>query len=266
MLDLLLVPIAVIYLAVIGMLFLYGVNFFYLTFLAWRYKDFHVKTPDQIDWPAVTVQLPIYNELYVAERLINAVANLDYPLDRLEIQVLDDSTDETVQVIERAVERIRTRGIRIYHVHRTDRVGYKAGALANGLALARGEFLAIFDADFVPPAEFLKQTLPHFQDQRLAFVQTRWGHLNRRYSFLTFLQSLAIDAHFVVEQFARSRQGYWFNFNGTAGVWRRKALEDAGGLEGGYTNRRPGSLVSRVFARLAGSLPARRGGARRAAG
>ena len=226
MLDLLLVPIAVVYLAVIGLLFIYGINFFYLTFLAWRYKDARVEPPSQTEWPAVTVQLPIYNELYVAERLINA---FDYPSDRLEIQVLDDSTDETVQVVARAVERVSARGIRICHVQRAERVGYKAGALANGLALARGEYLAIFDADFVPPADFLKRTLPHFQDPRLAFVQTRWGHLNRKYSFLTFLQSLAIDAHFVVEQFARSRHGYWFNFNGTAGVWRRTALEDAGG-------------------------------------
>jgi cellulose synthase/poly-beta-1,6-N-acetylglucosamine synthase-like glycosyltransferase len=180
-------------------------------------------------WPHVTVQLPIYNELYVAERLINAVARLDYPADLLEIQVLDDSTDETVEVVHRTVGRLRAGGVNIVHLHRTHRGGFKAGALAEGLACAHGEFLAIFDADFVPPPDFLKWTLPYFQNPRIAFVQTRWGHVNRDYSFLTFLQSLTLDAHFVIEQFARCNTSYWFNFNGTAGVWRRAALEDAGG-------------------------------------
>jgi cellulose synthase/poly-beta-1,6-N-acetylglucosamine synthase-like glycosyltransferase len=211
------------------MLFIYGINFFYLTYLAWRNRRSSSDPPPLIAWPRVTVQLPIYNELYVAQRLINAAACLDYPAHLLEIQVLDDSTDETVELVRSAVERWRTQGINIVHMHRVQRTGFKAGALAEGLAQAGGEFLAIFDADFVPPSDFLKRTLPHFQAPRIAFIQTRWGHLNRDYSFLTFLQSLAIDAHFMVEQFARSRGGYWFNFNGTAGVWRRAAVKDAGG-------------------------------------
>ncbi len=229
MLDLLLIPIAVIYLAVVGALFVFGVNFFFLTFLALRNRNRRLDAPPLDALPRVTVQLPIYNELYVAERLIDAVAQLDYPAALLEIQVLDDSTDETIEVIRGAVERWRARGIRIEQVRRANRIGFKAGALANGLAHAHGEFLAIFDADFVPPSDFLKRTLPQFGNPRVAFVQTRWGHVNRDYSFFTFLQALAIDAHFMVEQFARSQSGFWFNFNGTAGIWRRAALQDAGG-------------------------------------
>jgi cellulose synthase/poly-beta-1,6-N-acetylglucosamine synthase-like glycosyltransferase len=210
-------------------LFVYGINFFYLTYLTWRKRDARAAPPPLTTRPRVTVQLPIYNELYVAERLIRAVAQLDYPPALLEIQVLDDSTDETVEVVRAAVERLRAQGANIVHLHRLHRNGFKAGALAEGLAQAQGEFVAIFDADFIPPPDFLKRTLPYFADERLAFVQTRWGYVNRDYSLLTLLQSLAIDAHFVVEQFARSRGGFWFNFNGTAGVWRRAALEDAGG-------------------------------------
>ncbi|HKZ53927.1 MAG TPA: glycosyltransferase [Anaerolineales bacterium] len=229
MLDLLFVPVAVLYLLLVAALFLYGLNFFYLTYLALRNRGAEPIAPDPQAWPRVTVQLPVYNELYVAERLIEAAAALDYPSSLLEIQVLDDSTDETVAVIEETAKRLKARGVDVVHIHRSHRTGFKAGALAEGLAQARGEFLAIFDADFVPPPDFLRRTLPHFQDPKLAFVQTRWGHLNRDYSLLTFLQSLAIDAHFMVEQFARNLAGYWFNFNGTAGVWRRSALEDAGG-------------------------------------
>ena len=229
MFDLLFVPIAVLYLAVVGMLFVYGVNFFYLTWIAWRERKTTLAAPEPCTQSRVTIQLPIYNELYVAERLINAATQLDYPRDLLEIQVLDDSTDETSEIVRRAVERARARGIDIAQIQRAERVGYKAGALANGLAQARGEFIAIFDADFIPPRDFLTRTLPHFGDARIAFIQTRWGHVNRDFSLLTKLQALAIDAHFMVEQFARSRGGYWFNFNGTAGIWRRAALEDAGG-------------------------------------
>jgi len=233
--DLLLVPIAILYLIVVGVLFIYGINFFYLTYLSMRQSRTKVEPPILDQWPIVTVQLPIYNEMYVAERLIEAVSRLDYPLDRLEIQVLDDSTDETVQIVKKTVEAVRSRGINIVQIRRTQRIGYKAGALLEGFERAKGEFLAIFDADFVPRPDFLKRSVPHFyiqdpNDRRpVAFVQTRWGHVNRDYSFLTFLQSLAIDAHFIVEQFARSQGGYWFNFNGTAGIWRRAAVEDAGG-------------------------------------
>jgi cellulose synthase/poly-beta-1,6-N-acetylglucosamine synthase-like glycosyltransferase len=179
--------------------------------------------------PYVTVQLPIYNELYVAERLIEAAAALDYPRDRLEIQVLDDSTDETVSLVAGTVGRIQSQGIDIHHLHRVERHGYKAGALADGLQTAKGEFIAIFDADFIPNPDFLKRILPYFDHERIAFVQGRWGHLNSGYSLLTFLQSLSLDAHFAVEQLARSQLGLWFNFNGTAGVWRKTAIIDSGG-------------------------------------
>ncbi|MDX1418241.1 MAG: glycosyltransferase, partial [Candidatus Promineifilaceae bacterium] len=179
--------------------------------------------------PKVTVQLPIFNEMYVAERVIIAAAQLDYPSHLLQIQVLDDSTDETSEIVQRVVKSLSEKGIDIQHLHRVDRVGYKAGALQAGLAMATGKFLAIFDADFVPPHDFLLRALPYLSEPDVAFVQTRWGHLNKHYSWLTYLQSLAIDGHFMVEQFVRSRAGYWFNFNGTAGIWRRAALEDAGG-------------------------------------
>jgi len=229
MLDLLFVPVTLLYLAVVGMLFVYGMNFFFLTWVAWRRRRGHALPSPPDRWPRVTVQLPIFNEMYVAERLIDAAARLDYPPHLLEIQVLDDSTDETIHLARAAVYRWRERGVNIAHLHRTRRTGFKAGALADGLRRARGEFVAIFDADFIPPADFLRRTIPYFQNPRLAFVQTRWGHINRDYSFFTQLQALAIDAHFLIEQFARSRSGFWFNFNGTAGVWRRAAIEDAGG-------------------------------------
>ena len=235
MVDLLLVPVAVFYLLVVAALFVYGLNFFYLTYLTWRDRSRRVETHALAQWPVVTVQLPIYNELYVAERLIEAVASLDYPKDRLEIQVLDDSTDETVGIVASLVEQLQAQGIDIKHLRREQRTGYKAGALAAGFASARGEFLAIFDSDFIPKPDFLLQTVPHFYDEdhkdsrKVAFIQTRWGHINRDFSFLTFLESLAIDAHFVVEQFARQQGGFWFNFNGTAGIWRREAILAAGG-------------------------------------
>ena len=231
MLDLLFVTITILYVLVVGALFVYGLNFFYLTYVAWR-RPHPVPPPAPVaEWPAVTVQLPIYNELYVAERLIEAAARLDYPPNRLEIQVLDDSTDETVQLTGAAVARWRSRGVNITQLHRTSRPGFKAGALAAGMARAQGEFLAVFDADFLPPPDFLRQTIPYFQNPEIAFIQTRWGHVNRGYSFLTYLQSLAIDAHFMIEQFARHQAGLWFNFNGTAGIWRRAAIEDAGGWQ-----------------------------------
>lgn len=231
MLDLLLIPVALLYLLVVGLLFLYGVNFFYLTYLAWRDRETVIPSPPVADWPRVTVQLPVYNEVYVVERLIDAAARLDYPRDRLEIQVLDDSTDHTAQVAAQRVRAWAAQGLDIQHVRRSRRVGYKAGALADGLEAASGEYLAIFDADFIPPEDYLKRTIPHFQDPEIAFVQTRWGHVNADDSILTALQSVSIDAHFIVEQYARFRGGYFFNFNGTAGVWRRAAIQDAGGWQ-----------------------------------
>lgn len=178
--------------------------------------------------PLVTMQLPFYNELYVVERLVRAVCEMDYPKDKLEIQLLDDSTDETVEVSKALVEEYRAKGFDIKHIHRTDRTGYKAGALKEGLAVARGEFVAIFDADFVPRVDFLKKTIPHFADTQVGMVQTRWEHLNEDYSFLTRAQALALDGHFVVEQQIRHRAGFFINFNGTAGVWRKKTIQDAG--------------------------------------
>jgi cellulose synthase/poly-beta-1,6-N-acetylglucosamine synthase-like glycosyltransferase len=227
--DLFFIPVAFLYLSVVGILFVFGINFFYLTFLAVRHSSQKRKDllPDAL--PRVTVQLPFYNELYVAERLVKAAARLDYPAHLLEIQVLDDSTDETVEIIQQLVEQLRSEGVNIVYLHRSQRTGYKAGALAEGTAISKGEFLAIFDADFVPPEDFLRRALPSFNNPKVAFVQARWGHLNPNYSLLTRLQSLAIDAHFIVEQTARSVGSYWFNFNGTAGIWRKQAIQDAGG-------------------------------------
>src|SRR5512133_1767067 len=202
--DLLFIPVTGLYLLVIGLLFVFGVNFFFLTYLALKRPPAQPPLVLPEPLPVVTVQLPIYNELYVAERLVEAVARLDYPADRLEIQVLDDSTDETAALLTRTISRLQARGLDVRLIHRADRRGYKAGALAAGLEQARGEFLAIFDADFIPPPDYLRRTIPHFAlaaadpagDPRpVAFIQTRWGHANRDYSFVTFLQSLAIDAH-----------------------------------------------------------------------
>ena len=191
-------------------------------------------SPDQLHaHPHVTVQLPVFNERYVVERLIDSVAALDWPQGRLQIQVLDDSDDETTVLARARVEHHRKRGLDISLIHRSDRSGYKAGALAAGLIQARGEFIAIFDADFVPPSRFLQDVIPPFFDQPdLGFVQTRWSHLNADYSCLTRAQSLALDGHFVVEQTARNRTGLLMNFNGTGGVWRRTCIEYSGGWSG----------------------------------
>lgn len=179
--------------------------------------------------PVVTVQLPIYNEYYVVERIIEAACGIEYPKDKLEIQVLDDSTDETVEVASKTVEHYQALGYDIKHVHRTNRSGYKAGALKHGLETLRGEFVAIFDADFVPNTTFLRDTLPYFfQDDKIALVQTRWEHLNSNYSLLTRAQAMALDGHFVMEQGVRNKAGFFINFNGTGGIWRKSAIIDAG--------------------------------------
>jgi cellulose synthase/poly-beta-1,6-N-acetylglucosamine synthase-like glycosyltransferase len=182
-------------------------------------------------WPAVTIQLPIYNEMYVADRLIDAVCQIEYPRELLEIQVLDDSTDETQSVAEQAVRRNAARGVDITYIHRTDRSGYKAGALDAALKVAKGEFVAIFDADFIPTRDFLTRTVPFFTDPKVAMVQARWGHINQDYSLLTKIQSILLDGHFVLEHGGRNRAGLFFNFNGTAGIWRRTAITDAGGWQ-----------------------------------
>lgn len=223
------------------LLLVYGVNAYVMMALFCRSRhrraaeerevlDRFATHQGQDDLPVVTTQLPIYNECNVIERLLRAVCAFDYPRDRHEIQVLDDSTDETTKVVAELVDRLRAEGHDVTHLHRRERHGYKAGALAEGLRVTRGEFVAIFDADFVPPPDFLRKTIPFLvEDPRCCFVQTRWGHRNRDFSFLTFLQSIGIDGHFVVEQTARSTNGLFCNFNGTAGVWRVAAIADAGG-------------------------------------
>lgn len=221
-----------LYYLILGILALYGIHRMVLVAGYWRFRDRGPVLPDDPDpWPIVTVQLPIFNEKYVAERLIDAVCALEYPADRLEIQVLDDSTDATRELAAARVAHWRLAGVDIHHLHRTDREGFKAGALAAGCEAARGDLIAVFDADFVPPTDFLKRTVPHFQDPGIGMVQARWGHINRDYSLLTRVQAIMLDGHFVVEHTARNRTGCLFNFNGTAGLWRRQAIEDAGGWD-----------------------------------
>ncbi|MEY3099384.1 MAG: hypothetical protein RIS63_272 [Bacteroidota bacterium] len=181
--------------------------------------------------PKVTVQLPMFNEMYVAERIIETVAEMDYPRDKFQIQVLDDSTDETKDIIANKCAEVAARGINIQHVHRTDRTGYKAGALDDAMDKVEGEFIAIFDADFVPSKDFLLRTIPYFQADNVGVVQTRWGHLNKDYSLLTELQAFGLNGHFAIEQGGRNVSGHYINFNGTAGVWRRSTIDDAGGWE-----------------------------------
>ncbi len=227
-----------VYLGALFCLFLYGINCYVMIFLQRRARARMLQHDEEVwkTWdttnehlPRVTVQLPIYNERYVIQRLIEAVVRLDYPRDRLEIQVLDDSTDETTAIARPLIDRYRQAGLDITLLHRVKRTGYKAGALKEGLEVARGEFIAIFDADFMPNPDFLTKTLPFFQDPAMAMVQVRWGHINRDYSFLTLAQSFGIDGHFWVEQGARCWSGLFMNFNGTAGIWRRQAIDDAGG-------------------------------------
>ncbi len=210
----------------------YGWHRYYLVYVYMKHRD-KVPTPAGHfeALPRVTVQLPIYNEMYVVDRLIEAVGRLEYPRALLQVQVLDDSIDETRSIAELAVRRAADRGLDISYHHRADRVGYKAGALEAGLQTATGEFIAIFDADFLPTPGFLHQTIHHFTDPKVGVVQGRWGHINADYSLLTKIQSILLDAHFVLEHGGRNRAGHFFNFNGTAGIWRRAAIEDAGGWQ-----------------------------------
>ncbi len=183
------------------------------------------------DLPFVTVQLPLFNELYVAERLIDNIVQMDYPKDKYEIHVLDDSTDETVQICKKKVEEYLALGYNIRHITRTERSGFKAGALKEATREAKGEFIAIFDADFLPRKDFLRRTIPHFNNPEVGVVQTRWEHINQNYSLLTRLQAIQLNVHFTIEQLGRRAAGCLLQFNGTAGVWRKKAIEDAGGWE-----------------------------------
>jgi cellulose synthase/poly-beta-1,6-N-acetylglucosamine synthase-like glycosyltransferase len=224
--------ILVAYFFILSILGLYGWHRYYLVYQYVKHKDRAPGPPPPVhEWPVVTIQLPVYNEMYVVDRVIGAACAIDYPADKLEIQVLDDSTDETRQIAELAVRRWAARGVDIKYLHRTDRTGFKAGALEAGLRVARGEFVAIFDADFVPTPDFLRKTVPYFAEPRLAVVQARWGHLNHDYSRLTRVQAILLDGHFVLEHGGRNRSGCFFNFNGTAGVWRAAAITDAGGWQ-----------------------------------
>jgi len=207
--------------------------------LLYYYKKFHrsnddgnyLKANGNEDLPFVTIQLPIFNERYVVDRLIDNIASFDYPKDRFEIHVLDDSTDDTLQISQKKVDEYKAKGFNIELLHRTDRTGYKAGALKEGMKKAKGEFIAIFDADFLPRKDFLRTTIPYFKDDKIGVVQTRWEHINQEYSMLTRLQALQLNVHFTVEQNGRRAGNYMLQFNGTAGVWRRETIEDAGGWE-----------------------------------
>jgi len=217
------------YFVALLILFVFGLHGFVMLFYHRKYKEVkHEPKPDFECDATVTIQLPLYNELYVVERLIDTICKIDYPKDKLEIQVLDDSTDETVNIAARVVEEKRKEGIDIKHIHRKNREGFKAGALREGLKIAKGEYIAIFDADFIPRKDFLMKTLSFFSDQNIGMVQTRWEHLNGDYSMLTKAQALALDGHFVIEQSVRNKAGFFINFNGTGGVWRKNCIEDAG--------------------------------------
>jgi len=220
------------YLTILGILAVYGIHRYYLVYLYLKNKDKVAQPKARLDVkPRVTVQLPIYNEMYVVERLVEAVCGIRYPRELLEIQVLDDSTDGTVEIAAACVAKHRGLGFNISHVHRANRSGFKAGALENGLKLAAGELIAIFDADFTPGASFLEDVVDYFSDAEVGMVQTRWGHINREYSLLTQVESVILDGHFVIEHGGRHLSGRFFNFNGTAGIWRRQTIESAGGWE-----------------------------------
>src|ERR1700683_1090429 len=220
------------YFVVLIILAAYGMHRYYLVYAYFKNRRNVPGPPPAVtEWPKVTIQLPLYHEGDVIARLVHPGARVDYPRELLDIQVLDDSTDETRQVARECVERYQALGLPIHYLHRTNRTGYKAGALAEGLKVAKGEYVAIFDADFTPSPDFLRQTLPYFYDSKTAMIQTRWTYLNADYSLLTEVERILLDGHFVVEHGARSRRGNFFNFNGTGGVWRRCAIEDAGGWQ-----------------------------------
>ena len=213
---------------------LYGLNAMVTAILFIRTKRILKKeqpVPEPKEWPKVTIQLPVLNEKSLLERLLQSVTKLDYPADRLQIQLLEDSTDDTALLSARLVEEYRARGVNIECIFRTERDGHKAGNVKNGLKTATGELIAIFDADFIPSPDWLKRTVPLFQDPKMGCVQTRWGYTNRNYNLLTRAQALAMDAHFIVEQTARSRNHLFMNFNGSAGIWRRSCIEEAGGWQ-----------------------------------
>ncbi len=220
------------YLAVLTIICIYGAHRYFLLLLYYRVRNKVPRPAGHFDeLPRVTVQLPMYNEQWVAGRIIEQAARIDYPRDKLQIQVLDDSTDETRDIAAQTVARLRAAGHDIVHIHRTDRTGYKAGALEAGTRSATGEFIAIFDADFLPPVGILRDTIHYFTDPQVGMVQTRWDHLNRNLSVLTQAQAIFLDGHFVIEHTARNRTGRFMSFNGTGGIWRKQTIADAGGWQ-----------------------------------
>ncbi|MBC8413484.1 glycosyltransferase, partial [bacterium] len=221
-----------VYFIILITVFIYASHRYHMVYLYFKHKkDQPIAKGKLKTLPRVTIQLPIYNELYVFDRLIEAAVQIDYPRELLDIQVLDDSTDETAEVCRRGVEKYKNLGLDIEYIHRVNREGFKGGALANGLKTAKGEFVAVFDADFIPQKDFLQKTIHYFTDDNIGMVQTRWTYLNRQYSFITKIQAIMLDGHFVIEHAARNWSGRFFNFNGTAGVWRIKTIESAGGWQ-----------------------------------
>jgi cellulose synthase/poly-beta-1,6-N-acetylglucosamine synthase-like glycosyltransferase len=219
------------YFTILVILAIYGLHRYQLVYLYLRNKK-PVPHPEPfLKLPSVTIQLPVYNEMFVVERLVDSVAKINYPAELLEIQLLDDSTDETQHVACKIVESLRKQGVDIHYLHRDNRAGFKAGALEEGLKIAKGEFIAIFDADFVPDPEFLNKTIHHFSDPKIGMIQTRWGHINPDYNHLTRVEAMILDGHFVMEHGGRHSSGRFFNFNGTAGIWRRAAIEHSGGWQ-----------------------------------
>ena len=221
-----------VYCTIVLTLSVYGLHRYLLLRLFYKHqKDTCTPRDHFATLPSVTIQLPLYNEFHVVERLLEAVGRIEYPRDRLQVQVLDDSQDETREKARLAVARLTRQGLDIEYLNRASREGFKAGALAAGLKRAKGEFILIFDADFVPPPQILQQIIHYFTDPEIGMIQTRWGHLNRSHSLLTRIQSIFLDGHFMIEHTARNRSGRFFNFNGTAGIWRKRAIEEAGGWQ-----------------------------------
>jgi len=232
----------IIYLLALVSLFTYGMNCYLLMIFYFlkgpkarrqhqEIKEEFFRNVPPKDWPSVTIQLPVFNERYVVKRLIQSVCRFDYPKELLEIQILDDSTDDTADIAKATAAEMRRQGFDIGYIHRDDRIGFKAGALKEGLKFAKGELVAIFDADFIPHPSFVKETIPYFAHPEIGMLQTRWGHINSDYSLLTRAQSMGIDGHFGIEQAARAWSGFFMNFNGTAGIWRKTTIEDAGGWQ-----------------------------------
>lgn len=224
------------YFGILVILSVYGVHRYFILYLYFRHYKFGPRRPTPTmgpdECPSVTVQLPLFNERYVAERVIEASAAIRYPRHRLRVQILDDSEDDTRTIARETARRLRRRGLNVEYHHRTHRDGFKAGALKEGLDRTPDDLVAVFDADFIPPPDFLEKTVPHFRDDRVGMVQTRWGYLNRDYSILTRVQSLLLDGHFILEHTARHFSGRFFNFNGTGGVFRRRAILESGGWQG----------------------------------